>query len=136
MRRTPSILVLTATALALPAAAADAAAAPEAVLADAAPLTRAAPPPREAPSLSRVPLAVRGDAAALLADRPEQAGELLAQAPRVSATPPAQLPRTGADAWLTALLGAGLLLTGAGLRLRLRDGAPSDAAPAGAAGAP
>jgi LPXTG-motif cell wall-anchored protein len=36
-------------------------------------------------------------------------------------TPEGQLPATGADAWLTALLGAGLVLTGAGLRVRLRE---------------
>jgi hypothetical protein len=32
-----------------------------------------------------------------------------------------QIPRTGADAGLVALLGAGLVLTGAGLRVRLRQ---------------
>lgn len=32
-----------------------------------------------------------------------------------------ELPRTGADAWLVALLGTGLLVTGVGLRLRTAD---------------
>ena len=38
-------------------------------------------------------------------------------------TPPAQrrLPSTGADAGVVALLGVGFLLTGSGLRLRLKE---------------
>ena len=35
-------------------------------------------------------------------------------------TPSGELPRTGADPGLVALLGAGLILTGAGLRVRVR----------------
>jgi LPXTG-motif cell wall-anchored protein len=37
-----------------------------------------------------------------------------------SSTPSGELPRTGADPSLVALLGAGLILTGAGLRVRVR----------------
>lgn len=37
-----------------------------------------------------------------------------------STSAPGQLPRTGFDAWLTALGGAGFMLAGFGLRLRLR----------------
>ena len=37
-----------------------------------------------------------------------------------SSTSSGQLPRTGADPGLVALLGAGLILTGAGLRVRVR----------------
>ena len=45
-----------------------------------------------------------------------------ASAPTSSAAAPesASLPRTGADATLVALLGAGLILTGVGLRMRVR----------------
>jgi hypothetical protein len=41
--------------------------------------------------------------------------------PERSAQAAGQIPRTGADAGLVALLGAGLVLTGAGLRVRLRQ---------------
>jgi LPXTG-motif cell wall-anchored protein len=49
------------------------------------------------------------------------AGDHMSPAPVVH-----RLPATGADAGLLALAGCGLLLTGAGLRLRLREpaGAP------------
>src|SRR4051794_17707198 len=42
------------------------------------------------------------------------------QAAAQTATPAGQLARTGADPGLVALLGAGFVLTGAGLRVRLR----------------
>ena len=45
------------------------------------------------------------------------AGESLASQPSTSS---GELPRTGADPGLVALLGAGLILTGAGLRVRVR----------------
>src|SRR3954464_3609315 len=45
------------------------------------------------------------------------AGEQLASQQSTSS---GQLPRTGADPGLVALLGAGLILTGAGLRVRVR----------------
>jgi hypothetical protein len=43
-----------------------------------------------------------------------------ASAPTSSAPEASGLPRTGADAALVALLGCGLVLTGVGLRLRVR----------------
>ncbi|MDQ6750270.1 MAG: LPXTG cell wall anchor domain-containing protein [Actinomycetota bacterium] len=42
-------------------------------------------------------------------------------AAKPAAAPARRLPSTGADAGLLALLGTGLVLTGAGLRLRLRE---------------
>jgi LPXTG-motif cell wall-anchored protein len=45
------------------------------------------------------------------------AGEQLASSQSTSS---GELPRTGADPGLVALLGAGLILTGAGLRVRVR----------------
>ena len=74
----------------------------------------------------------------------EEQGELTDEAPGLGNTPPSdpgdgggeretetsdttaggtQLPATGTEATLMAMLGAGLLLTGTGLRLRLRAGA-------------
>jgi len=41
--------------------------------------------------------------------------------PAATAASARRLPSTGADAGMLALTGAGLLLTGAGLRLRLRE---------------
>jgi hypothetical protein len=119
MRRSHPIAFIAATALVLPSAAA-AADTPTELLAIAAPLTDATPAPRDARSVSPFPIAdVRSaDAATLLAANPRQAGQLLAQAPSVRATPPASsLPRTGPELWLTLLTGAGLLLAGTGLRL-------------------
>ena len=51
-----------------------------------------------------------------LSDSPP-AGESLASQQSTSS---GELPRTGADPGLVALLGAGLILTGAGLRVRVR----------------
>jgi LPXTG-motif cell wall-anchored protein len=44
-----------------------------------------------------------------------------APAPSPAPAQAGELPRTGADAWLVALLGGGLVLSGAGLRLRTAD---------------
>jgi LPXTG-motif cell wall-anchored protein len=51
-----------------------------------------------------------------LSNSPPSGQQLAAQ----SSTPSGELPRTGADPGLVALLGAGLILTGAGLRARVR----------------
>ncbi len=56
----------------------------------------------------------------------QPAAEEQAEEPQEAAPAPAaanELPRTGSDTAVVALLGSGLLLTGVGLRLRLRDGA-------------
>jgi hypothetical protein len=71
----------------------------------------------------------------------EEQGTLTEEAPGLDDTPPApapadtgdsepeaapsgpSLPATGGEAALIAMLGSGLLLTGTGLRLRLRSGA-------------
>jgi len=49
--------------------------------------------------------------------------------PTIADPPPSALPRTGFDDWLVALTGAGLLLTGTGLRLRIspRSATPTPA---------
>ncbi|MDX6642856.1 MAG: hypothetical protein QOD76_818, partial [Solirubrobacteraceae bacterium] len=39
-----------------------------------------------------------------------------------------RLPATGADVWLLALVGLGLVLTGAGLRVRLEETEPAPGA--------
>jgi LPXTG-motif cell wall-anchored protein len=50
-----------------------------------------------------------------LSDSPPSGEQLASQS-----TSSGELPRTGADPGLVALLGAGLMLTGAGLRVRVR----------------
>jgi LPXTG-motif cell wall-anchored protein len=50
-----------------------------------------------------------------LSDSPPSGEQLASQS-----TSSGELPRTGADPGLVALLGAGLILTGAGLRVRVR----------------
>jgi hypothetical protein len=62
----------------------------------------------------------------LEAGRGEGTPEPAAVAARPLAT--RQLPLTGGDPLVVALLGAGLLLAGTGLRLRLRPGAPPPSA--------
>jgi hypothetical protein len=120
MRRSSQIAALTlATAVALPAGAQAQAPSPETVLAQAAPATDV-PVPRDGQPLTATPLAARDTT--LMADAGD-AKQLLAQAPTATATPPvSSLPRTGPELLLTLLAGGGMLLAGAGLRLRLRAG--------------
>ena len=122
MRRSPQIALLAlATAAALPAGAQAQSPSPEALLAQAAPATDV-PVPRDGQPLTATPLAARDTT--LMADAGD-AKQLLAQAPTATATPPVStLPRTGPELLLTLLAGGGLLLAGAGLRLRLHAGEP------------
>jgi LPXTG-motif cell wall-anchored protein len=85
-----------------------------------APAHREAVPWVHAPSLSRTPIASRES---VTKDPPlpriDAAAAAAVTAPATVPGPPAaELPRTGAETWLTLLAGAGLLLTGTGLRLR------------------
>jgi LPXTG-motif cell wall-anchored protein len=124
MRRSQPIpLLVLAAALALPAGA-SAQSAADARYRDSgggAPARRQAVPWVHAPSLSRTPIASRESVTKnppLPTIDPAAAAAVRATA-TVPDPPAATLPRTGAETWLTLLAGAGLLLTGTGLRLRI-----------------
>jgi LPXTG-motif cell wall-anchored protein len=88
---------------------------------------------------ARTPLLIAGVVAALglPASAAAKSSLVAAQSPQgaapLSSAPPkgssstgspassSQLPATGSDAWLIAALGAGMLCTGVGLRLRVAD---------------
>jgi LPXTG-motif cell wall-anchored protein len=121
MRRSQPITVLVlAATLALPAGASAQSAGDSAGDASA-PARREAVPWVHAPSLSRTPIASRES---VTKDPPlptiDAAAAAAVTAPATVPDPPAaELPRTGAETWLTLLAGAGLLLTGTGLRLAI-----------------
>jgi LPXTG-motif cell wall-anchored protein len=78
---------------------------------DATPQAQATPAPAQAPSA----------APAQAPATPAPAAPASASAPAAtSASAPGQLPRTGGDAWIPALLGLGLLSAGVALRARAR----------------
>jgi hypothetical protein len=124
MRSSPPIALLAlAAALALPAGASAQTAVvdqPPGGGGDASVPVRQAVPWVDAPSLSRTPIASRESVTknpplAMI----DAARAALTATSTVPDPPAAALPRTGADTWLTLLTGAGLLLTGTGLRLRI-----------------
>jgi hypothetical protein len=132
MRRTPQIAALALAAATVLPQVATAAQTPAELLAAAAPVS-GSPVSSDAPRLTDTPIASRD--LTLLADAGD-AEQLLAQAPRATATPPVtSLPRTGPQLLLTLLAGGGFLLAGGGLRLRLRAGEPGAPRFAGVDGA-